>query len=201
MRVDQSKSTGDMKKWTEEVEVRFPVEDFDAVRSKLVKLGGERHSDATELVRFYDTPQMRYDAAGTHIRIKEIGSGARVELQQKEKEPTASMPGNPERKMKVRREFPIETFATVQDAEAYAMARYPDIVLIHHWTYTKHREHWTLPANVSVELDTLVELARRYVEIEGKPSQIQRLVEAFGFEWEHAVVQSYRSEHEKARRA
>lgn len=190
-----------MKKWTEEVEVRFSVEGFDAVRLKLLELGGKQQSDADELVRFYDTPKKRYERANTRIRIKTIGKHARAILQQKGKEPFAAMQDHPDRKMKVRREFPIEEFATIQEAEAYAVSRFWGVVEIREWTYTKHREHWVLPDKVSIELDTLRELDRRYVEIEGKPEQIQRLVEAFGFDWGDSVVQSYRNEHVEARRA
>ena len=189
-----------MLEYSDEIEVRFSVETFRHIRSRLRLISGEEKRIASERVFYYDTPDFAYDAEGTRIRIKTRGSRGTFVVQRKDQRPDLAVPGVSDAFFKVRREFDAKSFPTLKEAEAYLREHFPGVEPVHAWTYRKHREHWEIPGVGSVELDTLVDLGgRKYVEIEAEPKNIVEIAEALMLSWDSATAVGYRSEHLEAR--
>lgn len=163
------------EKGPEEVEVKLPCADLEAVREKLRQGGAERTAPLHEEINdLYDDPEEKLSGRGGTLRLRRArGEGvltykgvARFEQGLKRR---------PEREVRV------------SDAET-AHAILEGIGMQRRFRYEKRREEWEIEG-CSVALDETP--IGRFVEVEGNPVDIRRVVAALGLDFAEAIPYSY----------
>jgi adenylate cyclase class 2 len=172
----------------DEVEVKLPCEDLDEARRKLRALGAEAtapsHFESNDL---YDDGNGRLAAAGHVLRLRREGpllssprsSGAhpaRAILTYKGSARFSSGVKSREERETVVSD-PEETHAILGGAGFKPFFR-----------YEKRREEWAL-GDCHVALDELP--IGTFVEIEGNPPEIRRVVTSLGLDFSRAIPYSY----------
>ncbi|HKF45701.1 MAG TPA: class IV adenylate cyclase [Thermoanaerobaculia bacterium] len=162
----------------EEVEVKLPCEDPEAVRGKLRDLGASLksvlHFESNEL---YDDAEGRLRSAGQALRLRREGE--------------AGGPGILTYKGAARFEGGIKTreeretrVTDPEEAEAILRA----LGFVRRFRYEKRREEWTLE-ECAVALDETP--IGNFVEVEGSPVAIRRCVAALELDFSRAIPYTY----------
>ncbi|MCE5269983.1 class IV adenylate cyclase [bacterium] len=162
-----------------EVELKFPLSDRQAVRARLVELGFTSAGRVYEYNLVLDTPEGELSLAGKLLRLRR---DRKVRLTFKER-----LAGNSalDERYKVRAESEIElsdleTMRHVLHRLGYTRER----------VYEKYREHFSLGAGVSAELDTLP-LLGDVLELEAPPQEIDSLAAQLGLEVTSGLRENY----------
>ena len=159
----------------EEVEVKLPCPDLDAARSRLqereASLVAPRHDEVNDL---YDDGQRRLSARGTVLRLRRAGGRAIL---------TYKGQARFSEGVKTREERETEV-SDPGELEAILAG----LGLIRTFRYEKRREEWRLEG-CTVALDETP--IGRFVEVEGEPTAIRRVVVALGLDFAEAIPYSY----------
>ncbi len=159
----------------DEIEVKIPVEDLDAVRGRLQKRGGvatrARHDECNDL---YDHPDGRLAAAGCALRLRRTAGLCRL---------TFKGPARFEQGIRTREERET-TVGEAEEADAILVRA----GLVRRFRYEKRREEWTL-AGCAIALDETP--IGNFMEIEGDPVRIREAVAALDLDFAAATPYSY----------
>ena len=159
----------------EEIEVKLPVPDLSAVRNRLssgvARLHASWHDETNDL---YDDAERKLSGSGRTVRLRRAGGRAVL---------TYKGASRFESGARVREEREVE----VSDA-AEAGAILAGLGLRKSFRYEKRREEWDADGCI-VSLD--VTPIGTFVEIEGDPAAIRRLVAALGLDASEAIPYSY----------
>ncbi|HEY6931087.1 MAG TPA: class IV adenylate cyclase [Thermoanaerobaculia bacterium] len=159
----------------DEIELKLPSRDLDAVRRKLRERGGAAvsplHFESNDL---YDDSQSRLASSGCTLRLRRVNNGTIL---------TFKGPARFESGVKRRREH--ETSITDGDAVEAILA---GLGLTRQFRYEKRREEWKLEDCVIALDQTPI---GDFVEIEGDPIQIRRVVSALELDSSEAIPYSY----------
>ena len=159
----------------DEIEVKIPVEDLDAVRRGLQERGAvatrARHDECNDL---YDHPDGRLAAAGCALRLRRTAGLCLL---------TFKGPARFEQGIRTREERET-TVGEAGEAEAILVGA----GLARRFRYEKLREEWAL-AGCAVALDETP--IGNFVEIEGDPARIREAVTALGLDFASATPYSY----------
>jgi len=159
----------------DEIELKLPSRDLDAVRRRIREQGGAAvsplHFESNDL---YDDAQGRLASSGCTLRLRRANNDTIL---------TFKGPARFESGVKRRRE--LET--SVADGEA-AEAILAGLGLTKRFRYEKRREEWKFE-------DCLIALDQTplgdFVEIEGDPTQIRRAVSLLELDSSEAIPYSY----------
>jgi len=159
----------------EDVEVKLPCVDLDAVRRTLKERGGQPVTDLhTEVNDLYDDAERRLSARGAALRLRLAAGRALLTY----KGPARFVSG-----VKAREERQTH----VEDAEE-ARAILAGLGFAPTFRYEKRREEW-LFEGCAVALDETP--IGRFVEVEGEPTAIRRAVSALNLDFSEAIPYSY----------
>ncbi|MFN2385662.1 MAG: class IV adenylate cyclase [Thermoanaerobaculia bacterium] len=168
----------------EETEIKLPCADLDSVRENLRGQGAtlreERHAEHNVL---YD--DARGDLSGRNCTLRLRTARSEVIL-------TFKGPARFDAGLKVREEREVR----VSDASE-AAAILCGVGLVPRFRYEKHRESWEHGGCV-VSLDETP--IGRFLEIEGNPAAIRRIVSDLGLDFSEAIPYSYPSLYARRRR-
>ena len=168
----------------EETEIKLPCADLEGVREKLRERGAalreERHAERNVL---YDDARGELSGRGCTLRLRTAGSDVIL---------TFKGPARFDDGLKVREEREVR----VSDA-AEAAALLSGIGLVPRFRYEKQRESWE-HAGCLVSLDETP--IGRFLEIEGNPAAIRRVVSDLGLDFSEAIPYSYPSLYARRRR-
>ncbi len=161
-----------------EVELKYQVSDFKAVRKTLRQIGADRLCRATDEKNIvYDMPDGSLKNSGRLLRLREFGDDVILTV----KEPGLAGP------MKIRREH--ETFLSISLSAADELLKALGYIQV--FLYEKTREIWVLNEKVHICLDTLY--FGKFVEIEaGSMNEVSETCKALGFIPTRGLKQSYR---------
>lgn len=159
----------------DEIELKLPSRDLEAVRRRIREQGGAAvsplHFESNDL---YDDAQGHLSSSGCALRLRRANNETIL---------TFKGPARFESGVKRRRE--LET--SVADGEA-AEAILAGLGLTKRFRYEKRREEWKLE-------DCLIALDQTplgdFVEIEGDPTQIRRAVSLLELDFSEAIPYSY----------
>jgi adenylate cyclase, class 2 len=160
---------------SEEIEVKLPCTDLDAVRRVLAQMGASRLAELHDEVNdLFDDADRRLSARGAALRLRRAGGRSLLTY----KGPARFVSG-----IKVREERETE----VQDPDA-VRAILAGLGLAPTFRYEKRREEW-LFEGCAVALDETP--IGRFVEVEGEPTAIRRAVSALSLDFAEAIPYSY----------
>jgi adenylate cyclase class 2 len=169
----------------EEVEVKLPCPDLSAVRERLAAEGAalktERHEESN---RLYDDPEGRFAREGRTLRLRLAGDRAVL---------TYKGAAHFEGGVKRREEREVE----VSDLGETA-AILERLGFVPRFRYDKRREEWTL-AGCTVALDDTP--IGSFVEVEGDPRGIRKVVSALELDFTAAIPYSYARLYREKRQA
>ena len=162
----------------EEVEVKLPCDDHDAVRGKLREAGASLksvlHFESNEL---YDDAEGRLRSAGQALRLRREGEAGG--------EGILTFKGSARFEGGVKTREERETRVTdAEEAEAILRA----VGFVRRFRYEKRREEWSLD-DCAVALDETP--IGNFVEIEGSPVAIRRCVAALDLDFSRAIPYTY----------
>lgn len=159
----------------EEIEVKLPCEDLEGARRRLegagARLRAAKHDESNDL---YDDSEGRLAREGRALRLRDAGGKAIL---------TFKGPARFERGVKIREEREVE----VSD-RGEAAAILANLGFTRRFSYEKRREEWDF-ADCVVALDETPIGA--FVEIEGDPGSIRRVVAALELDFADALPYSY----------
>jgi adenylate cyclase, class 2 len=159
----------------DEIELKLPSRDLDGVRRKLRELGGAAvsplHFESNDL---YDDSQGRLASSGCTLRLRRANNDTIL---------TFKGPARFESGVKRRRED--ETSVTDGEAVEAILA---GLGLTRRFRYEKRREEWKLEDCVIALDQTPI---GDFVEIEGDPIQIRRVVSSLELDSSEAIPYSY----------
>lgn len=159
----------------QEIEVKLPCEDLEAIRAKLkhagAALSAPLHGEVNDL---YDDAEGSLAARGCALRLRRAGGDAIL---------TFKGPARFEQGVKVREEREVR----VSDA-AEVEAILAGVGLRRRFRYEKNREEWNFEGCLVALDETPI---GRYVEVEGSPSGIRGVVSLLGLDFAEAIPYSY----------
>jgi adenylate cyclase class 2 len=159
----------------EEIEVKLPATDLSAVRSRLAAAGGTRvapaHAESNDL---YDDAEGALVRSGRTLRLRRANGRALL---------TFKGPARYENGAKVREEREVE----VSDASE-AEALLAGLGFSRRFRYEKRREAWDW-SGCALALDETP--IGDFVEVEGEPTAIRKVVAALGLDFAEAIPYSY----------
>lgn len=159
----------------EEIEVKIPVADLGAVRERLTSAAARplapEHDESNVL---FDDPERKLSGSGRTVRLRRASGRAIL---------TYKGAARFERGAKVREERETE----VSDPEE-TVAILAGMGLFPRFRYDKRREEWSCEGGV-VALDTTP--IGNFVEVEGDPPTIRRVVARLGLDASESVPYSY----------
>ena len=159
----------------EEIEIKLPVTDLSGVRNRLSGGGGRLHAPwHDETNDLYDDAERKLSESGRTVRMRRAAGKSIL---------TYKGPARFEDGARVREEREVEVSAA-GEAEAILAG----LGLRRAFRYEKRREEWTAEGCI-VALD--VTPIGSFVEIEGDPAGIRRLVAALGLDASEAIPYSY----------
>ena len=134
-----------------EIEVKFAVDSFDAIRARVESAGFSSGGMFTERVRYYDSLDRKWASAGVTIRTKTVNGRTVVTV-----------------KKKVAGEYKssVEKECEVIDPKNELEGMLSILGLRTDLEYTKQREHFTSLGLGAVELDSVEEIGAKYIELE-----------------------------------
>jgi adenylate cyclase class 2 len=159
----------------EEIEVKIPAADLDAVRRRLRDKGAvqtrERHDESNDL---YDHADGRLASSGCALRLRRTDGESRLTF----KGPARFAQGI---KTREERETPV---GNAGEAEAILLR----LGFVRRFRYEKRREEWRL-FDCAVALDETP--IGNFVEVEGDPAGIRKAVAALELDFASAIPYSY----------
>jgi adenylate cyclase class 2 len=159
----------------DEIEIKLPCDDIAAARTKLLELGATSlstlHFESNEL---YDDDAGSLAGSGRALRLRRAGGAAILTF----KGPARFIDG-----VKVREERETRVSDPEQTEAILAGLR-----LSSRFRYEKKREEWTLEG-CAVALDETP--IGNFVEVEGDPQAIRRVVASLGLDFASAVPYTY----------
>jgi adenylate cyclase class 2 len=159
----------------EEIEIKLPAADLAPVRNRLGELGArrrtERHDESNDL---YDDPERKLSGSGRTVRLRRAAGKSVL---------TYKGASRFEEGTRVREEREVE----VSDA-AEAEGILAGLGLKKSFRYEKRREEWDAEGCVVALDETPI---GDFVEIEGDPSAIRKLVSALALDAAAAIPYSY----------
>jgi adenylate cyclase, class 2 len=159
----------------QEIEIKLPCDDLESLRERLRALGAEcvaeLHFESNDL---YDDSEGRLLRSGSTLRVR----GARGETILTYKGPARFEGGIKHREERETR------VSDAQETEAILEA----LGLARRFRYEKRREEWRVDSALVALDETPI---GRFVEIEGDPAEIRRLVVALGLDFAAAIPYSY----------
>ena len=159
----------------EEVEVKLPCRDFAALREMLLARGAVLESALHDEVNdLYDDPKRRLAEEGVALRLRRAGGRAILTFKG-----SARFSGG----IKTREERETEVGDPAQLEAILA-----GIGFKRRFRYEKRREEWRLES-CAVALDETP--IGRFVEVEGDPTAIRRVVAALALDFAQAIPYSY----------
>ena len=159
----------------EEIEVKVPVSNLDALRRKLPEAGAElRAAEHEESNVLYDDSERKLSSSGRTVRLRR--AVGRTIL-------TSKGPARFQAGAKVREEREVEV-SDIGEAEAILAG----LGLTPRFRYDKRREEWDY-AGAAVALDRTP--IGDFVEVEGDPATIRRVVSFLGLDPSEASPYSY----------
>lgn len=162
-------------KRSEETEIKLPCTDLAAVRAKLRERGAtlreEKHAEHNVL---YDDPRGELSGRGCTLRLRTAGPDVIL---------TFKGPARFEGGLKIREEREVRVSDAVE-----AAALLSGIGLVPRFRYEKQRESWE-HAGCIVSLDETP--IGRFLEVEGNPAAIRRVVMDLGLDFSEAIPYSY----------
>lgn len=168
----------------EETEVKLPCADLDALRTKLQEAGATlrsaRHEESNVL---YDDAKEELSGRGDTLRLRTAGSETIL---------TFKGPARFEGGLKVREEREVR-LSDAAEAEALLVA----LGFRPRFRYEKRREEW-LYGDCVVCLDETP--IGRFLEVEGNPGAIRRLLAMLGLDFSEAIPYSYAGLYARKRR-
>ncbi len=167
--------TGGEPRRRDEIEIKLPVEDLSAVRNRLSGGGGHLHAPwHDEINDLYDDAERKLSQSGRTVRMRRASGRSIL---------TYKGPARFEDGARLREEREVEVSAA-SEAEAILAG----LGLRRTFRYEKRREEWAAEGCI-VALD--VTPIGSFVEIEGDPAGIRRLVAALGLDASEAIPYSY----------
>ena len=159
----------------EEIELKLPCEDLEGVLEKLRRAGARLqkplHFESNDL---FDDSKGGLSGGGCALRLRRAGEEARL---------TFKGPAHFQGGVKVREEREVGV-SDAREAEAILLA----LGFERRFHYEKRREEWEF-------LDCVVALDQtsigNFVEVEGDPAAIRRVVAALGLDFASAIPYSY----------
>ena len=168
----------------EETEIKLPCADLEGIREKLrghgATLRDERHAERNVL---YDDARGELSGRGCTLRLRTAGADVIL---------TFKGPARFDGGLKVREEREIR----VSDAEE-AAAFLSGLGFVPRFRYEKQRESWE-HAGCLVSLDETP--IGRFLEVEGNPAAIRRVVSDLDLDFSEAIPYSYPSLYARRRR-
>ncbi len=159
----------------EEIEVKIPVESLTAVREKLHASGAALRAAAhAESNVLFDDAERRLSGSGRTVRLRRAAGRAILTY----KGPARFQDGAKTRE---------ERETVVSDPEE-AQAILAGLGLVPRFRYDKRREEWDCEGSVVALDETPVGL---YVEVEGDPTTIRRVVALLGLDPSESIPYSY----------
>lgn len=166
---------GAVRERPEEVEVKLPCGDLDAVRESLMSAGADLdtplHHEVNDL---YDDEAGRLAAKGCTLRLRRAGGDTILTF----KGPARFSGG-----VKTREEREVHVSNPVEMEAILAGAGF-----LRRFRYEKKREEWSF-SGCAVALDETP--IGRYVEVEGSPTSIREAVSRLGLDFSEAIPYSY----------
>jgi len=159
----------------EEVEIKLPAADLAAVRDRLVRSGATlaapRHDESNDL---FDDPERRLSGSGRTVRLRRAGGRAIL---------TYKGAARFDAGVRVREERESE----VSDpGEIEAILR--SLGLERRFRYEKRREEWRHGHCLVARDETPI---GNFVEVEGSPEEIRRLIAELSLDSSEAIPYSY----------
>jgi adenylate cyclase class 2 len=159
----------------EEIEVKIPAADLDAIRRRLQEKGAtlmrERHEESNDL---YDHADDRLSNAGCALRLRRTAGQSRL---------TFKGPARFEQGIKTREERETSV-GNAEETEAILL----QLGFVRRFRYEKRREEWLL-FGCAVALDETP--IGNFVEVEGEPVGIRKAVAALELDFASAIPYSY----------
>jgi adenylate cyclase, class 2 len=159
----------------EEIEVKLPASDLSAVRERLVRAGGTlaaaRHDESNDL---YDDADRRLSGGGRTVRVRRAAGRAILTYKGAARFEAGA-------RMREERETDVS-----DPAETEAILR--ALGLERRFRYEKRREEWQ-SGSCLVALDETP--IGDFVEIEGAPDEIRKLIVELGLDPSEAIPYSY----------
>lgn len=158
-----------------EIEVKFYLETPAKTRQAILKMGAEPHPKVFESNYCYDNDDAEIYKGGKLLRLRDDGN---CTLTYKCK------PSEQSDKYKIYKELEVSVsdFKTM-DAILKELGYHTACI------YEKWRESFFIPGEAILCIDTLP--FGVFLEIEGKPTAIDRIASNLGFLWEHRILRNY----------
>jgi adenylate cyclase, class 2 len=164
-----------------EIEVKFPVKNFDEIRKKLKKrFRAKRVGEGLEKITFFDRPSKKLARRDMQLRVKEWRIRPRTVSTMTLKTPHKKG-GTKYKEMK-------EEEIKINDARI-AIGILEGVGFVESFRYTKYRDRWKLHG-VTIELDTLKD-GRRFVEIEASKQHIRSMAKLLCLDMKTASTKGY----------
>lgn len=168
----------------QEIEVKLAAADLDAVRERLRSLAAvlrnARHEEINDL---YDDSERKLSGGGKTLRLRRAGDRSVL---------TYKGRAHFQNGVKTREEREVEV-SDPDEAEAILAG----IGLSKRFRYEKRREEWNLESTVVALDETPI---GRFVEVEGDPIAIRRVVVELGLDFAQALPYSYSELYQRARK-
>ena len=159
----------------QEIEVKIPVRELSAVREKLRSAGASLHAGVHEESNIlFDDPERRLSGSGRTVRLRRAAGRAILTYKG-----TARFQAG----AKVREERETEV-SNPEEAEAILSG----IGLQPRFRYDKRREEWDCDGSVVALDETPIGF---FVEVEGDPASIRRVVATLGLDAAESIPYSY----------
>ena len=159
----------------QEIEVKIPVRELSAVREKLRSAGASLHAGVHEESNIlFDDPERRLSGSGRTVRLRRAAGRAIL---------TYKGAARFQAGAKVREERETEV-SNPEEAEAILSG----IGLQPRFRYDKRREEWDCDGSVVALDETPIGF---FVEVEGDPASIRRVVVALGLDAAESIPYSY----------
>lgn len=166
---------GAVRERPEEIEVKLPCSDLDAVRETLRGAGADLstplHHEVNDL---YDNEAGRLAAKGCTLRLRRAGAETIL---------TFKGPARFANGVKIREEREVHVSNPVEMEAILTGAGF-----LRGFRYEKKREEWSF-SGCAVALDETP--IGRYVEVEGSPTAIREAVSRLGLDFSEAIPYSY----------
>jgi adenylate cyclase, class 2 len=167
-----------------EIEVKLAAADLDAVRHELSRLAATVRTPLHEEVNdLYDDPERALSGSGRTVRLRRAAGRAIL---------TYKGAARFQDGVKTREEREVEV-SDAQEAEGILSG----LGLSRRFRYEKRREEWDFEGSVIALDETPI---GNFVEVEGDPVAIRRIVVALGLDFASALPYSYAELYQRARR-
>lgn len=160
---------------SQELELKFKVDDFQGVEAKLLELGAVLGWKGEEENWFFDTADKKLKEMNKSLRLKKQGEHGNTF--------TVKVKSSEDVRYKSRDEYEIKIDDIPMSAEILKLLGFEETL-----NYKKHREHWRL-GDSSIELDELNGI--KIVEIEGGEEKINELAGILNLDFKTSTTKSY----------